>query len=223
MIIEGLSDFGHEVLNFLIARGARKIIISSCTQIIEKRFCKLRRGLWDSCGINLIIRENLNLSKKQNVKDLMKEAMSIGSVDAIFDLQRMRSPLLKLNEIMRCVNTITEYLDEESREFCPDLSHFVICSAVINPNDVIKEHVSKESEITRLCERRIKHGIPGLIIFWGPISGISECTNLGSENNLLSIPQCINQLDEIFGFDIPIIIVSKEDKIVKHAKVKYIE
>ena len=221
LIIDGLNDFGLEIVNFLITRGAKNIYIFSCTQIIESGFCKLRRKLWDSYGVNLIIRENLDLSNKQNVKNLINEARSIGSVDAIFDLQRMRSSLLRSNKIVKSVNTFHEYLDEESREFCPDLSHFVICSAVINPNDDVKELVSREFEVARLCERRIKNGVPGLLILWGPISGISECSNLGSKNNLLSIPQCINQLDEIIGFDSPVVIVSNGNKVLKHEKVKY--
>ena len=221
MIIEGISNFGLELVHFLITRGARNIIICSSAQIIENSFFKFQRKLWDSYGVNLIIRENLNLSRKQNVKNLIKEAMSIGSVDAIFDLQRMRSPLLKLNEIMRCLNTITEYLDEESREFCPDLSHFVICSTVINPNDDVKELISRESEVARLCERRIKHRVPGLLIVWGPINGISQSGNLESENNLLSIPQCMNQLDEVIGSNSLIVSVYKKVETVETKQVKY--
>ena len=221
IIIEGITNFGFEVVNFLITRGTRNIIISSCTQITKSSFYKLRRKLWDSYGVNLIIRENLDLSKKQNVKALLNEATLIGSVDAIFDLQRMRSSLLRSNEITKYVNTFTKCLDEESREFCPNLSHFVICSTVMNPNDDFKEFVSRECEVAELCDSRIKNGFPGLLILWGAINGILECSNLESGNNLLSIPQCINQLEEIIGFDSPIVIVSKKIKIVENEKVIY--
>ena len=212
LIIEGLTDFGLELIDFLVVRGAKNIVISSGTKS-ERGYCKLRLGLWRSYGVNLIIREDLDLSKKQNVKALIREAASLGPIDAIFDLQRMRFSLVNLHEASRSMNIFTKFLDEESRQSCPDLRKFIVCSSSKSLKDSMSESLLREARVARLCEKRSKDGLPGLLVLWSPIEELIPPQNLPIEQlGLEPIPQCVDQLDEIITLDIPIVLASRPSK-----------
>ena len=212
LIIEGLTDFGLELIDFLVVRGVRNIVISSGTKS-ERGYCNFRLGLWRSYGVNLIIREDLDLSKKQNVKALMKEAASLGTIDAIFDLQRMKYSLVNLHEASKSMNIFTKFLDEESRRACPELRKFVVCSSSKNLKDSLSDCLLREARVARLCEERCKDGLPGLLILWSPIDGLIPSQNLPIEQlGLEPIPQCVEQLDEIVTLKIPVVLASSHSK-----------
>ncbi|XP_033220326.1 fatty acid synthase-like isoform X2 [Belonocnema kinseyi] len=212
LIIEGLTDFGLELIDFLVVRGARNIVISSGTKS-ERGYCKLRLELWRSYGVNFIIREDLDLSKRQNVKALMKETASLGIIDAIFDLQRMRYSLVNLQEASKSMNIFTKFLDEESRQACPELRKFVVCSSSKNLKDSLSDCLLREARVARLCEKRCKDGLPGLLVLWSPIDGLIPSQNLPVEQlGLEPIPQCVKQLDEVLTLNTPVVLATSRLK-----------
>ena len=201
VIIEGLSNFGLELIDFLISRGARNIIIASSKKN-ERRFCNYRVDLWRGYGVTLVLRDNLDLSKKQNAKNLLKEASSFGPIDAIFDLQRM------CNLSQRSSNSkdlFTNFVDEESKEYCPNLRKFVVCSTVKHLNENLNDLLIKEKEMVEFCERKSKSS---LLVLWGPIEGIVEAKSLKNEKiAVLTIPRALEQFDKVMGANFPIVKV----------------
>lgn len=88
MIIDGLSDFGLELIDYLVVRGARNIVIASESKNTNA-FTKHQINLWRSYGVSLTIQEELDFTYHENVNALLEDVSKLGTVDGIFDLQRL--------------------------------------------------------------------------------------------------------------------------------------
>ncbi|XP_043469511.1 fatty acid synthase-like [Leptopilina heterotoma] len=195
LIIEGLSDFGLELVDFLAVRGARSIVIASESKS-TRAFSNHRISLWRSYGVSVTIREELDLTHRENGNALLEEVGTFGTVDAIFDLQRLD------NSSRRSSNAkylFTKHLFEESRQMCPNLRHFIIFSTSKVIGETIDDFLLREVELTKICQPNSK-GVTGLLILLGPVSGIAEKTTEYERNvPLLSIYSIIKQLDILTG------------------------
>ncbi|XP_043468926.1 fatty acid synthase-like [Leptopilina heterotoma] len=66
LIIDGLSDFGLELVDYLVIRGARSIVITSKTKNVDA-FSNHRISLLRSYGVLISIQEDLDLTCHENV------------------------------------------------------------------------------------------------------------------------------------------------------------
>jgi len=79
-----LGGFGLELADWLVLRGARKLVLSSRTGI-RTGYQSLRVRLWRSYGAKVVI-SLADITTESGVTDLLLEANRLGQVDAIFNL-----------------------------------------------------------------------------------------------------------------------------------------
>jgi len=87
-----LGGFGLELADWLVLRGARKLVLSSRTGI-RTGYQSLRVRLWHSYGAKVVI-SLADITTESGVTDLLSEANRLGQVDAIFNLAVVSDALL---------------------------------------------------------------------------------------------------------------------------------
>jgi NAD(P)-dependent dehydrogenase (short-subunit alcohol dehydrogenase family) len=80
----GLGGFGLELADWLVLRGARKLVLSSRTGI-STGYQSLRVKVWRSYGATVVI-SLADITTESGVRDLLSDANKLGQVDAIFNL-----------------------------------------------------------------------------------------------------------------------------------------
>lgn len=201
LIIEGLVPFGLELIDWLIARGARQLVIAS-TFNCQNNYRNQRLNRWRNNGVQIIIRDELNFSQK-NIKNLFEDALTLGPIDAIFDLQRIQSSW-KCNEI----DLATNILDEESRRLCQKLRLFLVCSVDIDTGKSISINKFENAYYTQrlhnlvedLLKKRRIDNLHGLYVKLQCLSS-QKVYNDSKEKciNLCLIKHCLDKFDDILG------------------------
>ena len=79
-----MGGFGLELADWLVLRGARKLVLSSRTGI-RTGYQSLRVRLWHSYGVKVVI-SLADITTESGVTDLLSDASILGQVDAIFNL-----------------------------------------------------------------------------------------------------------------------------------------
>ena len=79
-----MGGFGLELANWLVLRGARKLVLSSRTGV-RTGYQSLCVRMWHSYGANVVI-SLADITTVSGVTDLLSEANRMGQVDAIFNL-----------------------------------------------------------------------------------------------------------------------------------------
>ena len=88
----GLGGFGLELADWLVLRGARKLVLSSRSGI-RTGYQSLRVRLWRSYGAKVVI-SLADITTENGVTDLLSDANRLGQVDAIFNLAVVSDMLL---------------------------------------------------------------------------------------------------------------------------------
>lgn len=84
VLVGGLGGFGLELSNWLISRGAKKIVLTSRSGI-KSGYQSLCIRRWREKGINVHI-STADCTTMSGAEDLLKEANSLGPVGGIFNL-----------------------------------------------------------------------------------------------------------------------------------------
>ncbi|KAJ8686146.1 hypothetical protein QAD02_021940 [Eretmocerus hayati] len=130
LIIEGLTEFGLELTDWLITRGAEKIVIlSSSTSDDELTYSRVK--LWRDYGVNIVLKEGFDTTKVDNVKRLISETNALGAIDAIFDLCRTNEKTGSTASDHGTWDSITKTIADQS-EICSELRFFIVCSLTGN-------------------------------------------------------------------------------------------
>ena len=79
-----MGGFGLELADWLVLRGASKLVLSSRTGI-RTGYQSLRVRLWRSYGAKVVV-SLADITTESGVTDLLSEANRLGQVDAIFNL-----------------------------------------------------------------------------------------------------------------------------------------
>jgi len=87
-----LGGFGLELVDWLVLRGARKLVLSSRTGI-RTGYQSLHVRLWRSYGAKVVI-SLADITTESGVTDLLADANRLGQVDAIFNLAVVSNTLL---------------------------------------------------------------------------------------------------------------------------------
>ncbi|XP_023311358.1 fatty acid synthase [Anoplophora glabripennis] len=179
VIIGGLGGFGLELADWLVVRGARKLVLSS-RKGINSGYQNMRIRLWRSYGA-LVKISTTPITTKDGCYQLIRESLELGPIDAIFNLAVVLEDSLFENQSPEAFvtsfapkATATEYLDELTREMCPELSHFVVFSSVScgRGNAGQTNYGMANSVMERVCERRRQSGYPALAIEWGAVGEV---------------------------------------------------
>lgn len=117
--------------------------------------------------------------------------MELGPVEGIFNLAVvLRDQLFEnqtIDDYMTSFNpkaVATKYLDQLSRELCPELRQFVIFSSVScgRGNAGQTNYGMANSIMERICERRREDGYPAIAIEWGAVGDVSISVFLNARN-----------------------------------------
>lgn len=206
LITDTLNNlFGIRLIDFLIAHGARDIIIASTTRKnYSNSLFNYHLHLWKKCETRIVFQENLDLSDNGRRRDLLNEALKLNPIDAIFDLQRMNA-----QNSRGSIDSFTKILFEETKKVCIDLRHFVVFTILKEANENLSHNLFRESNLITVCEERLNEGLPILLIIWGPMEEcIQKEYSTRKANTLLTMSQCIQRLDYLMTLQSSIVVVN---------------
>ncbi|XP_029178050.1 fatty acid synthase-like [Nylanderia fulva] len=218
VLIGGLGGFGLELANWMIARGARFIILVARTGV-RTGYQESRVHYWRESGIRIVI-STADVTTSLGAERLIKESNQLAPVGGIFNLAAvMRDALFENLDVDDFESVIlpkvnaTRNLDEISRKFCPSLDHFVVFSSVScgRGNSGQSAYGYANSVMERMMEQRCASGLPGLAIQWGPIGDVGLYVDMKNKNINLSniLPQsmssCLATMDVFLQQQYPIL------------------
>uniref|UniRef100_UPI00398F77C5 fatty acid synthase n=1 Tax=Pristiophorus japonicus TaxID=55135 RepID=UPI00398F77C5 len=218
IITGGLGGFGLELANWLIERGAQKLVLTSRSGIRSGYQAKRVRK-WREMGIEVLISTS-DVCSLEGTQRLIAEASGLGPVGGIFHLAMvLRDGLLENQtpDLFKDVNQPkyngTIHLDRVSREKCPALDYFVAYSSVSCGYGVAGQsnYGFANSAMERICEQRCRDGLAGLAIQWGAIGDVGVILETMGDNDTViggTLPQkissCLEVLDQFLNQSHPV-------------------
>lgn len=221
IILGGLGGFGLELTDWLVFRGARKIVLISRTGI-KNGYQRMKVRLWESYGVNVQIVKNIDVTDPKDCEHLLNTVEKQAPVDAIFNLGVvLKDGVLKnqtaetFAESFRSKALATQTLDKLSRKVCPKLRHFVVFSSVScgRGNAGQTNYGMANSIMERICENRVQEGLPGLAIQWGAVGDVGLVADMQEDNKELIIGGtlqqkilcCLDELDKFLLQNCPVV------------------
>ncbi|XP_011503081.1 PREDICTED: fatty acid synthase [Ceratosolen solmsi marchali] len=201
IIIGGLGGFGLELVDWLVLRGAKNVVITSRTGI-KTGYQRSRTEVWESYGVKVAIVVGKDPWIREDCQSIVETAMKLGPVDAIFNLAVVLKDALWKNqtsemfkESFRSKAWATKQLDIISRKLCPQLRHFVVFSSVScgRGNAGQTNYGMSNSVMERICEIRAAEGLPALAVQWGAIGEVGLVADLQEDNKELVIGGTLQQ------------------------------
>ncbi|XP_023584963.1 fatty acid synthase [Trichechus manatus latirostris] len=209
IIAGGLGGFGLELAQWLILRGAQKLVLTSRSGIRTGYQAKQVHE-WRHQGIQVLVSTS-NASSLEGARRLIAEAAQLGPVGGVFNLAMvLRDAILENQspELFQDVNkpkySGTLNLDRVTREACPELDYFVAFSSVScgRGNAGQANYGFANSTMERICEQRRHDGLPGLAVQWGAIGDVGIVLEAMGTNDMViggTLPQrivsCLEVLD----------------------------
>ncbi|XP_064478735.1 fatty acid synthase-like [Ornithodoros turicata] len=210
----GLGGFGLELADWLVARGCRKVVLTSRSGLRSgyQRLCVHR---WKLAGVKVLVTRT-DAAAPGGAEQLLREAEKLGPVGGIFNLAVVLRDALIENQTVENYATVcgpkvnaTIELDRASRKLCPELDHFVVFSSVScgRGNAGQTNYGYANSVMERVCEQRVADNLPGLAIQWGAIGDVGVLRETMGGDVVVggTIPQkivsCLSVLDQFLRQD----------------------
>ncbi|XP_059474548.1 fatty acid synthase-like [Neocloeon triangulifer] len=179
VLVGGLGGFGLELADWLVLRGATKLVLASRTGL-RTGYQASRIARWNSYGVQVVI-SRADVSCEQGCVALVQQAAKMGPVAAVFNLAVVLCDALFANQSEESVAVAlvpkactTRLLDKVTRRLCPKLQHFVVFSSVScgrgNPGQT--NYGLANSVMERVCEQRRRQGLPALAVQWGAVADV---------------------------------------------------
>ncbi|KAK4877916.1 hypothetical protein RN001_010422 [Aquatica leii] len=179
VVVGGLGGFGLELVDWLVVRGARKLVLVSRSGI-KTGYAAMRINVWKSYQVIVEVSTD-DVTTRSGSEAVLTKAGRLGPVSGIFNLAVVLRDNLFENQNEESFLTslapkalATYELDIASRELCPSLKHFVVFSSVScgrgNPGQT--NYGMSNSIMERICEQRKMDGYPALAIQWGAIGEV---------------------------------------------------
>lgn len=219
IITGGLGGFGLELAQWLVERGAQKLILTSRSGIRTGYQAKRVRE-WKALGIQVLVSTS-DIGTLEGTQLLIEEALQLGPVGGIFNLAVVLRDCMIENQTPELFSEVnkpkysgTLHLDWVTRKKCPDLDHFVVFSSVScgKGNAGQSNYGFANSTMERICEQRHHDGLPGLAIQWGAIGDVGVLMKtLGNKEVVVggTVPQkissCLEVLDIFLNQPHPIV------------------
>ncbi|KAL1450943.1 hypothetical protein WDU94_003249 [Cyamophila willieti] len=178
VLVGGLGGFGLELANWLIFRGATKIVLTSRSGI-KTGYQSLCIRRWKENGVQVFI-STADSTKPEGAEQLLKESAKLGPIGGIFNLAAvLRDAFLEnqteadFDAVCKPKVTATKNIDLASRKLCPELDYFIAFSSVScgRGNAGQTNYGLANSAMERICEARQSLGLPG-----PPSNGVPSVT-----------------------------------------------
>ncbi|NXA42880.1 FAS synthase, partial [Eudromia elegans] len=218
IIAGGLGGFGLELAQWLIERGAQKLILTSRSGIRTGYQAKRVRE-WKAMGIQVLVSTN-DIGTLEGTQLLIEEALQLGPVGGVFNLAVvLRDGMIEnqtpefFSEVNKPKYLGTLHLDWVTRKKCPELDYFVAFSSVScgRGNAGQSNYGFANSTMERICEQRHHDRLPGLAIQWGAIGDVGILLKtLGNKEVVVggTVPQqissCLEVLDIFLNLPHPV-------------------
>ncbi|CAH0548596.1 unnamed protein product [Brassicogethes aeneus] len=200
IITGGLGGFGLELADWMVLRGARKLVLTSRSGV-KTGYQSLRIRTWKSYGVHVKI-STADIKTKEGCIQLINEAEDLGTVEGIFNLAVILQDAILENQNIESFRTsfgpkalATFNLDEVTRLMCPELRDFVIFSSVScgrgNPGQT--NYGMANSIMERICEKRRNEGFPALAVEWGAIGEVGLVAEMQEEHFEMEIGGTLQQ------------------------------
>ncbi|XP_076458650.1 fatty acid synthase-like isoform X1 [Babylonia areolata] len=214
IITGGTGGFGLELAQWLLDRGATKLVLTSRSGITTGYQARKLR-LWTRSGAQVKVLK-LNASELPQARKLVEEAGRMGPVGGVFNLAMVLRDGLMENQTAENFQTVgspkvqgTINLDLVTRHLCQDsLDWFVAFSSVScgRGNAGQANYGFANSAMERVCEKRVADGLPGLAVQWGAIGDVGVVLEtLGTNSTVVggTLPQritsCLATLDRFLN------------------------
>uniref|UniRef100_A0A673VNW4 Fatty acid synthase n=1 Tax=Suricata suricatta TaxID=37032 RepID=A0A673VNW4_SURSU len=207
VITGGLGGFGLELAQWLVLRGAQKLVLTSRSGIRTGYQAKQVRE-WRRQGVQVLV-STTDASSLDGAQRLIDEATQLGPLGGVFNLAVvLRDAVLenqtpeRFQDVSKPKYSSTVNLDRVTRAACPELDYFVVFSSVScgRGNAGQTNYGFANSAMERVCEKRHHDGLPGLAIQWGAIGDVGLVVDsLGSNDAVVSgtLPQRITSCLEV--------------------------
>ena len=219
IVVGGLGGFGLELINWMILKGARNLIINS-RKGIKNNYQLYFINRVKSMDARLIIKY-YDITNRHNAEKLIYFSKSYGELGGIFNLATVqRDGLLakqsasSFERVIKAKVNITENLDIISRQICEKLDYFVVFSSVFsgegNPGQT--NYGFANSCMEMICKSRRRDGLHGLAIQWATVVDVGVVADriTGNRYEIAGfIPQkivtCLEILDRFLQTHEPIL------------------
>ncbi|XP_044764578.1 fatty acid synthase-like [Coccinella septempunctata] len=200
VITGGLGGFGLELADWLIMRGAKRILLTSRTGV-QNGYQEYRLKTWKTYGATIKI-STADITTKEGCDQLITEAKQLGPIESIFNLAVVLRDALLENQSPEGFrisfgpkSVATKHLDEITRLRCPELRDFVVFSSVScgRGNAGQTNYGMANSIMERICEKRRKEGYPALAIQWGAVGDVGLVAEMMEEQTEMEIGGTLQQ------------------------------
>ncbi|KAJ1364192.1 hypothetical protein KIN20_024223 [Parelaphostrongylus tenuis] len=220
LITGGLGGFGLELAQWLVNRGARKLVLTSRTGIRTGYQARCVH-FWRRTGISVLI-STLNIAKRSDTDELIRQCLSMNRLGGVFHLAMVLRDCLFENQNVQNFKDAAEAkyygtinLDQATRAQCDDaLRWFVVFSSITSGrgNAGQTNYGWSNSTMERIIEQRREDGYPGIAIQWGAIGDVGVILeNMGDNNTVVGgtlpqrMPSCLASLDLFLSWNHPIV------------------
>jgi fatty acid synthase len=93
----GLGGFGLELADWLVSRGARRLVLTSRNGT-KTGYQSLRVRIWCSCGATVVI-SLADITTNNGVTSLLSDANKLGQVAALFNLAVVSVEIVQLHRV----------------------------------------------------------------------------------------------------------------------------
>ncbi|KAJ9597742.1 hypothetical protein L9F63_011350 [Diploptera punctata] len=209
ILIGGLGGFGMELAQWMVQRGARKLVLTSRRGIVVG-YKALRIRRWQEAGVT-VITSTQDVATEEGAKCLLDTSSKLGPIAGIFILSMVLRDALFENhteenfqQVCRAKVDVARSLDLVSRRDCPDLEYFVAFSSIASSRGNIGQtaYGMANSILEIVCEERRSLGLHGLAIQWGPVGDVGVVYDTIGNNVVMigTVPQniesCLRTLEQ---------------------------
>ncbi|CAB3260160.1 unnamed protein product [Arctia plantaginis] len=209
VLVGGLGGFGLELAQWMVKRGATKILLNSRSGVRTgyQAWC-IRR--WREAGVAVGV-STADCTSPGGARALLREAAALGPVGGVFNLAAVLRDAFLDKQTAADFQAVgkpkidgTKMLDAATRELAPELEYFVAFSSVScgrgNPGQ--SNYGLANSVMERICEQRQADGLPGLAVQWGAIGEVGLIVDtMGGDETVVggTVPQRISSCMEALG------------------------
>ena len=198
LVVGGLGGFGVELVRWLQARGADRVVVVSrrSPSAVEVNSVSgaeiLTADLRDEVACDALI-ESLadRLTGVWQLAMVLRDCLFANMTEEFWD------------EVVEAKARLATDLDHSTRKFSKDLKHFVCWSSVVaqRGNAGQTNYAYANSSMESLCARRREDGLCGLAIQWGLVGGVGVMADKIISESFRFAPQhidsCLEALDTL--------------------------